>query len=100
MPDHDNKAAKYYYASWFLARIIHQSQKLTEEGALGSRMILNSRLTRASSSSNKRIRLSWHCTNRSHGHHRAQCVLTAPAGLPQALRPDSSTLSTALPRAC
>jgi hypothetical protein len=33
-----------------LARIIHQSQKLTEEGALGSRMILNSRLTRASSS--------------------------------------------------
>jgi hypothetical protein len=45
----------------------------------------NSRITRASSSYNKRIRLSWHCSNRSHGHNRAQCVLAASAGLQQAL---------------
>src|SRR4030095_7575286 len=70
-----------------LARIIHQPKKPTKEGILGSRMMLKTAVSQEHHNpTNTRIRLCWHCTNRSHSRDQAQCVLAAPSGLQQALR--------------
>jgi hypothetical protein len=71
----------------YLARIIHQPKKPTKEGILGSRMMLKTAVSQEHHNpTNTRIRLCWHCTNRSHSRDQAQCVLAAPSGLQQALR--------------
>src|SRR4029453_3848079 len=70
-----------------LARIIHQPKKPTKEGILGSTMMLKTAVSQEHHNpTNTRIRLCWHCTNRSHSRDQAQCVLAAPSGLQQALR--------------